>query len=157
MIRASRPEDTNEMMAIAEASGLFEGDQLGTLRDTIERFFAGRTERDEFWFTDFEADRAVGVAYCASEPMTDRVWNLLFIAVHPERQGAGRGGAILGEVESELRSKGARMLIIETSSGDDFEDTRAFYRKHGYDQEGTIRDFYESGADKIVFRKLLES
>ena len=143
------------MIAIAEVSGLFESEQLVTLRETIDRFFAGDSEREEFWFTDFEAERAIGVAYCASEPMTDRVWNLLFIAVHPERQGAGRGGAILEQVEAELRAKGARMLIIETSSGDDFEDTRSFYRKHGYDQEGTIRDFYEQGADKIVFRKLL--
>ena len=42
------------------------------------------------------------------------------------------------------------MLLIETSSGDDFEDTRSFYRKHGYDEEGTVRDFYAGGADKVV-------
>ncbi|MEM9508310.1 MAG: GNAT family N-acetyltransferase, partial [Cyanobacteria bacterium P01_E01_bin.35] len=30
-----------------------------------------------------------------------------------------------------------------------------FYRKCGYEQEAQIREFYQAGEDKIIFRKSL--
>jgi ribosomal protein S18 acetylase RimI-like enzyme len=36
-----------------------------------------------------------------------------------------------------------------------FERPRAFYRKNGYIEEARIREFYEAGADKVVFWKHL--
>jgi hypothetical protein len=33
--------------------------------------------------------------------------------------------------------------------------TRRFYRKHGYDQDAVLRDFYSDGDDMVVFRKRL--
>jgi N-acetylglutamate synthase-like GNAT family acetyltransferase len=47
-----------------------------------------------FWVTDDE-NGAVGVAYCEPERMTDRTWNLQLIAIHPDRQGQGRGTQLL--------------------------------------------------------------
>ena len=43
-----------------------------------------------------------------------------------------------------------------TSGLPSFERTRGFYRLCGYDEEARIRDFYQAGEDKIVFRKALE-
>jgi hypothetical protein len=37
-----------------------------------------------------------------------------------------------------------------------FERTRQFYRTLGYDVEATIREFYNAGEDKVVFRKALQ-
>jgi ribosomal protein S18 acetylase RimI-like enzyme len=50
---------------------------------------------------------------------------------------------------------GARMLLVETSGLASFERQRTFYRKCGYNEEARIRDFYQAGEDKIVFRKAL--
>ena len=83
------------------------------------------------------------------------IWNLLFIAVRPDLQGRGRGSALLRHIEQALRERGARLLLIETSGLGTFERTRAFYRKHGYDEEARIRDYYRPGDDKVVFRKAL--
>ena len=44
---------------------------------------------------------------------------------------------------------------METSGLASFESTRKFYRKCGYEEEARIREFYQAGEDKIVFRKLL--
>jgi ribosomal protein S18 acetylase RimI-like enzyme len=37
------------------------------------------------------------------------------------------------------------------------ENNRAFYKKLGYYEEAIIREFYQTGEDKIVFRKSLNS
>ena len=47
------------------------------------------------------------------------------------------------------------MLFIETSSLPNYELTRTFYLKNGYDQEATLRDYYADGDSMVVFRKKL--
>jgi ribosomal protein S18 acetylase RimI-like enzyme len=58
-------------------------------------------------------------------------------------------------LEADLRAKGARILIADTSGSDEFTQTRAFYRKNGYSEEARIRDFWADGDDKVVFWKSL--
>jgi ribosomal protein S18 acetylase RimI-like enzyme len=114
-------------------------------------YFSGEAKMD-YWLT-YDDGKPVAVAYCAPEPMTEGTWNLLLIAVHPDRQGKGYGGAIMRYVEQALAENGERVLLVETSGLPSFEKTRAFYRKLGYDEEARIRDFYKAGEDKIVFWK----
>ena len=77
------------------------------------------------------------------------------IAVAPERQGQGRGTALLRRVEHELRGTGQRLLLVETSGLPAYARTRAFYLGCGYEQEARVRDFYAPGDDMVVFRTLL--
>ncbi|WP_211099464.1 hypothetical protein [Skermanella aerolata] len=63
---------------------------------------------------------------------------------------------LLRHIERALAERGERVLLVETSSLPSFEHTRAFYSKSGYDEEARIRDFYQAGEDKVVFRKDLQ-
>lgn len=151
MIRPTMPDDATAVLALAKAAIDFEPNELEVLREMLADYFAGNNEH--FWLTDDDGDGPVAAACCAPELMTNGTWNLLFIAVHPDCQGQGRGAALVGYVEQTLIARGARLLLVETSAS--FERTRAFYRKCGYEEEARIRDFYETGHDKIVYRKAL--
>lgn len=158
MIRPTTPDDTPALLALADAIGLFPPEQLEELGEMLSDYFNEDSnedsDRDRLWITDEDDnDGPVGVAYCEPERMTDQTWNLLLIAIHPDRQGQGRGAALLCYVEQTLAAQGARLLLVETSAS--FDRTRAFYRKCGYDEEARIRDFYSAGDDKIVYRKAL--
>lgn len=120
----------------------------------LSDYFSSSDER--LWLVDDDSG-AVGVAYCEMERMTDEAWNLQLIAIRPDRQGQGRGATLLRYVEQTLTARGGRVLLVETSGLPDFERTRAFYAKCGYEQEARIRDFYAAGDDKIVFRKVLNA
>jgi ribosomal protein S18 acetylase RimI-like enzyme len=154
MIRLTTPDDTTALIALAEATGLFDPDQTEDLAQMLDQHFSGETENYDLWFTDDE-NGLVGVAYVAPERMTEGTWNLYLIAVHPDRQRQGRGKALLEYVEQMLAERGERVLLVETSGLENFEYVRAFYRKSGYDEEARIREFYKAGDDKIVFRKAL--
>lgn len=154
MIRPTTPDDTPTLIALADAIGLFQPNQLEELGEMLTDYFGGNSECDRFWIAD-DDEGLVGVAYCELEPMTDQTWNLQLIAVRPDRQGQGRGTALLRYVEQTLTAHGGRVLLVETSGLPSFERTRAFYHKCGYDQEAKIRDFYKAGEDKIVYRKAL--
>jgi ribosomal protein S18 acetylase RimI-like enzyme len=152
MIRPTISDDTPALIALADATGLFQPDQLQELSEMLADYFS--SGGDHFWITD-DNEGAVGVAYCQPEPMTDRTWNLQLIAVRLDRQGKGRGSNLLRHVEQMLTARGARVLLVETSGLPSFERTRTFYTKCGYEEEARIRDFYAAGDDKVVFRKVL--
>jgi ribosomal protein S18 acetylase RimI-like enzyme len=151
-IRPVTPDDVPALKAVIDANGLFPSDMLD---DMVAGYFDGDAS-DGFWLT-VDDGGPVAVAYCAPERMTQGTWNLLLIAVHPGRQGQGRGAALLRHVEQALAARGERVLLVETSGLPSFKRTRAFYRKCGYDEEARIRDFYQAGEDKIVFRKALDT
>jgi GNAT superfamily N-acetyltransferase len=155
MIRPSTPDDTIALIAIADAIG-FQPNELEELSEMLSDYFSGDSNSDHFWITDDDND-PVGVAYCEPERMTNRTWNLQLIAIRPDRQGQGRGATLLRYVEQTLTARGGRMLLVETSGLPDFERTRAFYAKCGYEEEARIRDFYAAGDDKVVFRKVLNA
>ena len=87
--------------------------------------------------------------------MTEGTWNLLAIGVAPEHQGKGIGAAMMTYLENRLADQGEKVLLVETMGISAFERTRAFYRRNGYVEEARIREFYEAGADKVVFWKHL--
>lgn len=116
-------------------------------------FFNGKGG-DESWLVADDGE-LVGVAYYAPERMTEGTWNLLLIAVRPDRQGKGVGSALQRHVEHELAAQGERLLLVETSGLPAFGRTRRFYESLGYIEEARIRDFYEAGNDKVVFWKHL--
>ena len=155
MIRLTTPSDTNALLALAEATGLFESSQIEELSQMLNQHFSNAADNQDVWVTDDE-NEPVGVAYVAPERMTEGTWNLYLIAIHPDHQKQGRGTALVRHVEQMLTERGERLLLVETSGLDDFEYVRAFYRKIGYDEEARIRDFYKAGDDKIIFRKALE-
>ena len=78
-----------------------------------------------------------------------------WIAVDPGHQRQGRGKAILNHVENWLAAQGQRILLVETAGVDDFDYVRRFYSDNGFENEARIRDFYDAGVDKVVFRKSL--
>jgi ribosomal protein S18 acetylase RimI-like enzyme len=156
MIRLTTPDDTNALLALAEATGLFESNQIEELAQMLNQHFSDETDSQDIWFSDYD-NELVGVAYIAPERMTEGTWNLYLIAIHPNHQRQGRGAALLSHIEQMLAKRGERILLVETSGLEDFEYVRAFYRKSGYDEEARIREFYKAGDDKIIFRKALGS
>lgn len=153
-IRPAVPGDIEHILSLAEAAGLAAGSELEELAGMLGVFFDGALGDGHQWLVDDDGSLCAA-AYFAPEMMTQGTWNLYFIAVQPALQGQGRGGKLLSHVEHHLKDKGERILIIETSGLASFELTRAFYDKHGYDEEARIREFYAAGDDKVVFRKAL--
>jgi GNAT superfamily N-acetyltransferase len=68
----------------------------------------------------------VGIGYFAPKVFTDRVWELLMIAVDEVRQRQGIGSTMLLAVEEAVRELNGRLLLIETSDKSSFERTRSF-------------------------------
>jgi GNAT superfamily N-acetyltransferase len=99
---------------------------------------------------DEESDRLIGYACFGATPATDGTYDLYWLAVDPAAQGRGTGTALVRAVEEKLLGRGARLLVVETSSRPDYEGTRRFYARSGYREAARVRDFYAPADDRIV-------
>ncbi len=87
--------------------------------------------------------------------LTDGTFDLYWIAVDPAWAGQGVGTLLLRRVESMLKEDNGRLIVIETSSSQQYALTRQFYEKNGYVLAETIKNFYRPGEDRVTFVKYL--
>ncbi len=157
-IRAASTEHLDRIKEIAVAAEMFSLEEVEFFDEMFHGALDGSLEGHCWLVAETDTGSVVGAAQYAPEPFADRMWNLYFIAVDPNHQGAGIGSAIMAHVENELGQRGeqvARTLVVETSSTDQYALTRKFYAGLGYDEEARIRQFYGPDDDKIVFWKAL--
>jgi ribosomal protein S18 acetylase RimI-like enzyme len=122
----------------------------------LELFDESITDPDYLFLGAFTPDDAlVGYACYGPTPGTDRTFDLYWIAVDALAQGTGGGTTLLSEVERRLRELDARMLVVETSSRQDYAATRGFYARRGYAEAARQRDFYAPADDRIIYTKRL--
>jgi ribosomal protein S18 acetylase RimI-like enzyme len=155
MIRPTVPADTPVLLQLAEGTGVFKPHEIEALNEVLSDFHAYNHEHGHRCVTREDRGKVVGFAYYAPAAMTDRTWYLYWIAVSKTTQAKGLGKQLLTYLEDDIRTQNGRVLFIETSSLPNYELTRKFYLKNGYDQEATLRDYYAEGDSMVVFRKKL--
>lgn len=149
------PADAVALTALAVAAGMFNKHETEVLDKMFENYFSGNIDNGHVCLTDDEAGELIGIAYYAPTSATDRTWELIMIGVRPDYQGRGHGMALLQYVEQALKASDQRLLLIATSGLPSYARTRRFYVKCGYEEEARIRDYYTTGEDLVMFRKVL--
>lgn len=151
-IRPITRNDLPGLCKIIDGSDLFPSEMLADMTAS----FLNAQDCDEIWLTQVDDETPVSLVYCTPEKMTEGTYNALLLAVLKERQGSGHGSTLMKHLEGVLRNeRKARLLLVETSGTDEYARTRAFYEKLGFEKEACIREFYQAGEDKIIYRKKL--
>ncbi|MCY2968874.1 MAG: GNAT family N-acetyltransferase [Planctomycetota bacterium] len=152
-IRPVSPADTPSLVALSGSSGLFQTEELGAIQEMLDDYHATKVGGGHQILTCDEGGMLLGVAYFCPREFTDKVWELLMIAVDAARHRQGIGSRMLQAVEDAVREMNGRLLLIETSDKSSFERTRQFYRKHGYSEVAHIPDYFSDGDGKASFIK----
>ena len=155
MIRPATPADTPELLAVTAGTGIFKPMEVDILRQVLDDYYESERDLGARCFVLEEDGNLLGFEYHAPEEMTVGTWTLWWIVVRFELQGQGLGRKLLDFAEADARERGAGVLFVETSGTPQYEPTRRFYLKYGYDQEARLRDYYAPGDDQIIFRKAL--
>ncbi len=150
----ARPSDGPRILAIAAGSGVFTPEEVATVRELWEDYLR-RGEVAYSFRVCREGEKVLGFSCHGRHDLTERTYDLYWIATDPSARRRGVGRALLRRVEEEVRQAGGRLIVVETSGTPAYASTRAFYRSCGYEIEATIHDFYHSGDDLVIFTKHL--
>lgn len=152
-IRPTTPRDTKPLVELVRGTGVFKPLEVDTLDEVLSDYHATNEKEGHCCVLGHDQEKILGFVYFAPAAMTDRSWQLWWIAVEKSLQARGTGGQLLAYAEQQIRAARGRVLFIETSSLPHYEPTRRFYLKYGYELAATLRDFYAEGDDMVVFRK----
>ncbi|HEX8911821.1 MAG TPA: GNAT family N-acetyltransferase [Humisphaera sp.] len=153
MIRPVVPADTPALVALSGSSGLFKPDELDAVQGMLDDYHTTNAANGHNIIAYEHGGTLVGIAYFAPRAFTDRVWELLMIAVDAPRHRQGIGSKLLSAVEEAVRTLNGRLVLIETSDKSSFTRARSFYRKHGYTEVARIPDYFADGDGKASFVK----
>lgn len=155
MIRASNRSDAEHIVRMVQQGGVFTTEEARAVEGLLDYYF--RTpEQDEYLFITAEDDgRPVGFACYGRIALTQKNFELNWIATDAAAVRKGIGTELLMTVEESAREQGGRFLNLETSSTEPYAAARAFYDRHGYTVMAVMPDYYADGDAMLIYRKEL--
>ena len=154
-----QPADRGAVLGVLRSTGQFRDQEIDVALEVFDAAFGTGDASLDTDYTFLGAYDAAGVLVgyvtFGPTPQTKGTWDLYWIAVAKEAHGRGIGSELLAAVEAKITKLGARLLLIETSSRTDYENTRGFYIARGYREEARIREFYAPNDDRVMLTKSL--
>ena len=147
--------DAESIRNIVRSSGFFSAEEVEMAVELLQENLS-RGESSGYYFSFVEIkERVVGYSCYGPIPCTKESYDLYWIAVLHEFRGRGIGRDLLQRTEEKIGEMGGKRIYVDTSSREQYEPTRSFYRAGGYEQEAVLKDFYFPGDDKVIYVKQL--
>ena len=155
--RSVSPYDPKLVRRLCREAGNFSPCEVELAVELVmERLHQGENCGYHFLFAQLPAAQA-GYACYGPVPCTDSAWDLYWVVVDKTMQGNGLGRLILQKVEHLIgQAKGMR-IYLDTSGRPDYDGTRCFYEKCGYEIAAQLPGFYAEDDAKIIYKKELGS
>lgn len=157
MIRRLKPADAEEIEIMLGRISNFTGNEISVAMELVNIAVMNPDQTDYNIFVYEQDNRIAGYHCTGKRPLTDGTYDLYWIASDPESRVKGIGTALLKHAEEFVKQNNGRWLLAETSSKDEYANTRRFYLKNLYSIVAEIKDFYASGDNLLVFGKFFRN
>ena len=148
-------DDTIRVQDLLSATGFFHPDEINMAVELIEENLARGTSSG-YAFVFFEKhSRLIGYTCFGPIPCTQSGYDIYWIAVHPDFQGQNHRRELMAETERLIAQTGGRQIYVDTSGRPQYEPTRRFYERCGYEPAAALPDFYGPQDGKVIFQKTL--
>lgn len=151
LARAPVAADREAALEALDRCGAFTAEEVQV---AIEMFDEGL--KGEYSLLGVDVDGVLRGYVCVGKAwLTQGSWYLYWICVHPAFHGRGVAQLLQRTAEDFVRSSGGERLVLETSGRAQYERSRRFYARAGFEVQGRIADFYERGDDCIIYVRTL--
>ena len=153
-IRKFEKEDIKPLEEIVRATGVFREEEIGVAVELMDIAASEKDQKDYFLYSYVDDTGTLQGYYCAGPtPMTQRTFDLYWIAVHPRVHKKRIGHELREHCEEQVKTMGGKLLVVETSSQPKYEPTRRFYFRHHYTETARIKDYYAQDDDLVIYSK----
>jgi ribosomal protein S18 acetylase RimI-like enzyme len=152
-ITRAREAERPAIEGILRRCGVFREAEVEVALEVLDVYLYKTGQTDYQVYTAALAGATVGYVCFGRNAMTDGTFELYWIAVDPEQHRHGVGHSLMTLAEYEVARQGGRLLVVETSSREDYHPTRKFYLGLGYRQAAAIPDYYAVGDGKVILTK----
>ncbi len=154
-IRPVTKKDRPKLAAILRNTPEFKPFEVIVAEEVIDSYLSDPEGSGYNIYIAEEDSVTIGYICYGPTPLTESTWDMYWMAVAPGNRGRGVGSELMTFAENQIRTNKGKLIIIETSSKPEYENTLRFHLKHGYQEICRIPDFYAHGDDKIILQKRL--
>ena len=141
------------MVSIAQNSKVFKDQEIKVLHEVLLSAIKG-PESGYIILTEENTGVITGFMICGRTPCTDMTWDIFWLVVADESHGKGVAKKLIERVEQYVLSVDQLPILrVETSSRKEYAKARAFYRKSGFVEVGSIPDFYSKDDNLVTYYK----
>ena len=153
-IRRIEERDRDAIRSLIAGTGAFKEFEVDVAMELVYIALTRPDQDDYHPYVLEEDDRTIAAYACfGKNAMTKATFDLYWIATRADRMGKGYGRKMVVFVEEDVRRRGGKLLVIETSSKESYGTTREFYRKIGCTLAAQLPDYYDEGDDKLIYLK----
>ena len=153
-IRRIEAKDREAVRNLIDGTEVFKPHEVDVAMELVDIALTRPDQDDYHPFVLEEEDGTVAAYACfGRNPMTKATFDLYWLATRADRMGKGYGRKIVSFVEEEVKKRGGKLLVIETSSKESYGSTREFYIKIGCTLAAQLPDYYDEGDDKLIYLK----
>jgi ribosomal protein S18 acetylase RimI-like enzyme len=158
IIRPIIAHDKEKLFHLIRQRGTFNEKEIEVAIEVIEDTLAFPEKKEYYTFCALEGNGDIAGFICFGPiPMTDRCYDLYWIAVDEKFSRNGIGKKLLEAMGDFVVKEKARRIYIDTSSTAPYTAARTFYENYGFRLVTMLKDFYRLGDDKIIFMKEVTS
>jgi ribosomal protein S18 acetylase RimI-like enzyme len=154
-IRAIGPRDRGQLLELVRLQDNFNAQEVEVAIEVIDDTLDPAKNDYSILVAISERQGVVGFICYGEIPMTDRRFDLYWVAVAPALGRQGVGHRLLARMEEDLRGQGPAKVYVDTSSTPGYDRARSFYEKNGYRVACVLHDFYRDGDDRVIYLKEL--
>jgi len=154
-IRTASSSDSPSIEEITARTAVFTAEERDCVKELWDDFLLNGEKSSYHFCVCCEEQAVIGYACYGKHALTEKTYDLYWIAVDPGVQGKGAGSYLLHYVEEQVSQQPDSQLVIETSSTPAYRNTRKFYKKNHYRVEAVLRNFYSEGDHLVIFIKTI--
>lgn len=155
-IRPLEAKDRQRIQEIVSAVGNFNQADIKIAMELIDDVISKNGSSDYTVYVSQDDKDVVQAYVCFGQtPLTDHTYDFYWMAIDPQHQRCGLGLKLFQYVEAQVRERGGKLLMCETSSMESYERVVRLYERLGYQPVARIKNFYRLGDDKLIYMKEL--
>ena len=156
-IRSLISKDRTKLRAVLVETDAFSPEEIDVAMELIDIVLTDENQGDyKIQCAVDDRDQPVGYICYGPVPMTQGTFDLYWVAVDPSFQGRGAGSKLLMFLEEAVKETEGRMILADTSSIPQYENTRKFYLQKGFREVARVPDYYSPGNDRITYCKRIQ-
>ncbi len=154
MIRPMSLQDKDRVLEILRDSEVFTCSEIAVAEELIDIFLKSPAQKDyKVVVLESERGKVIGFMTYGPAPLSEGGYDLYWVGVSPREQSQGHGKKMVHWLEEHVRGENGRVILVETSSRQEYDRARRFYIGLGYREVARTPDFYKTGDDRVVYAK----
>ena len=155
-IRALVSQDREIWYEMMQKTGIFSVQAINLAMELVDTYLFNSEQKEYQVVVGLDSQEEV-VAFACYGPVagTAGTFRLHWLVVTPACQHHGIGAKLLDWVERKMQTDGARLIVIEITSDENYATFINFFIKHHYKQAGRIKNYYRAGEDMLFYIKYL--